>query len=95
MQKAEEFYKQLTDDNFEESIASAKVQQEYIKTSTARYHGYFVHTLYIPKMFTEEMAEFSRNQLTRCTRYLKRSYTNIRLTANIESYSVLKKSWKS
>ncbi|MBQ8301184.1 MAG: glutathionylspermidine synthase family protein [Clostridia bacterium] len=58
MQKAEEFYKQLTDDNFEESIASAKVQQEYIKTSTARYHGYFVHTLYIPKMFTEEMAEF-------------------------------------
>lgn len=58
MQKAEEFYKQLVDGNFEESLKSAAVQQEYIKTSTARYHGYFVHTLYIPKMFTEEMAEY-------------------------------------
>ena len=46
MQKAEEFYKKLVDDNFEESLQSAKKQQEYIKTSTARYHGYFVHTLY-------------------------------------------------
>lgn len=58
MQEAEEFYKKLADSNFEESIKSAKVQQEYIKTSTARYHGYFVHTLYMPKMFTEEMAEY-------------------------------------
>ena len=58
MQKAEEFYKKLVDDNFEESLQSAKKQQEYIKTSTARYHGYFVHTLYMPKMFTEEMAAY-------------------------------------
>ena len=55
MQKAEEFYKKLVDDNFAKSLQSAKKQQEYIKTSTARYHGYFVHTLYMPKMFTEEM----------------------------------------
>ncbi|MCC8161081.1 MAG: glutathionylspermidine synthase family protein [Oscillospiraceae bacterium] len=58
MQKAEEYYKQLVDSNFEESVSSAKIQQQYIKTYTARYHGYYVHTLYIPKMFTEEMAEY-------------------------------------
>lgn len=58
MQKAEEFYKQLTDSNFGESLKSAQEQQRYIKSSTARYHGYFVHTLYMPKMFTEKMAEY-------------------------------------
>lgn len=58
MQNAEEFYKKLTDESLDKSIASAKIQQEYIKKYTARYHGYYVHTLYIPKMFTEEMAEF-------------------------------------
>lgn len=58
MQKAEEYYKQLVDDNFTESLKSAKIQQDYIKSSTARYHGYFVHTLYIPKMFTEHMASY-------------------------------------
>ncbi len=58
MQSAEECYKKLTDKNFDKSIASAKIQQEYIKKYTARYHGYYVHTLYIPKMFTEEMSEF-------------------------------------
>lgn len=57
MQKAEKYYKELVDNNFEESLKSAKIQQDYIKSSTARYHGYFVHTLYIPKMFTEEMVE--------------------------------------
>ena len=61
MQKAEEFYKKLVDDNFAESLQSAKKQQEYIKTSTARYHGYFVHTLYMPKMFTEEMENGLKN----------------------------------
>lgn len=58
MQKAEEYYKQLTDNNFEKSLESAHSQQEYIKKYTARYHGYYVHTLYIPKMFTEEMTAF-------------------------------------
>ncbi len=58
MQKAEKFYKKLVDDNFEESIKSAKIQQMYIKTNTAAYHGNFVHTLYIPKMFTEEMVGY-------------------------------------
>ena len=52
MQKAEEFYKKLVDDNFAESLQSAKKQQEYIKTSTARYHGYFVtHALYAENVY--------------------------------------------
>ena len=84
MQKAEEFYKKLVDDNFAESLQSAKKQQEYIKTSTARYHGYFVHTLYMPKMFTEEMAA-----------YFKKLFMNIKLMPNTESFSVLTKNWKS
>lgn len=58
MQAWEEFYKSIIDSNFEENIESAKKQQEYIKKYTARYHGYYVHTLYMPKMFTEEMAEY-------------------------------------
>ena len=58
MQSAEEFYKSLIDSNLSENIESAKKQQEYIKKYTARYHGYYVHTLYMPKMFTEEMADF-------------------------------------
>lgn len=60
MQKAEEYYKLLTDNNFEESKKTAKIQQEYIKTKTARYHGYYVHTLYMPKMFTEKMVDYIR-----------------------------------
>lgn len=60
MQKAEEYYKLLTDNNFEESKKTAKIQQKYIKTKTARYHGYYVHTLYMPKMFTEKMVDYIR-----------------------------------
>lgn len=58
MQSAEEFYKKIVDSDLKKNIESAKKQQEYIKKYTARYHGYYVHTLYMPKMFTEEMAEF-------------------------------------
>lgn len=57
MQKAEEYYIKLTEENFKQSVESAKIQQNYIKTYTARYHGYYVHTLYMPKMFTAEMTD--------------------------------------
>ena len=60
MQSAEEFYKSLVDADFENSLESAQKQQEYIKKYTARYHGYYVHTLYMPKMFTPEMTEYIR-----------------------------------
>ncbi len=58
MREAEEAYRKIIDANKKECIKSAAVQQEYVKTKTARYHGYFVHTLYIPKMFTEDMAAY-------------------------------------
>ncbi len=58
MREAEESYRKIIDANKDECIKSAAVQQEYVKTQTARYHGYFVHTLYIPKMFTEDMAAY-------------------------------------
>ncbi|MCH5210978.1 MAG: hypothetical protein J1F01_08465 [Oscillospiraceae bacterium] len=58
MQKALEYYKLLVDGNFQESLENAARLQEYIKKYTARYHGYYVHTLYIPKMFTEEMLTY-------------------------------------
>ena len=58
MRKPLEYYKQLVDDNFQESLENAAKLQEYIKKYTARYHGYYVHTLYIPKMFTEEMLNY-------------------------------------
>lgn len=72
MHEAEQYYKTLTDDNFEESIKSAKIQQEYIKTKTARYHGYFVHTLYMPKMFTEDMVEYIKNSAKTMYRILEK-----------------------
>lgn len=64
MQNAEELYKQLIDDNKEESVQSAKAQQHYIETKTARYHGYLIRTLYIPKMFTEDMVRYIEKNAT-------------------------------
>ena len=53
-----EYYKSLVDGDFEKSKQDAKEEQKYIKSSTAQCHGYFVHTLFIPKMFSEEMFEY-------------------------------------
>ena len=58
MREAQQLYRKIIDSNKDICIKSAAAQQEYIKTKTARYHGYFVHTLYIPKMFTEDMAAY-------------------------------------
>lgn len=58
MTEAEQLYKQIIDSSKDENILSAKEQQRYIESETARYHGYFVRTLYMPKMFTEDMAEY-------------------------------------
>jgi len=53
-----EYYKSLVDGDFQKSIQDAKEEQKYIKSSTAQCHGIFVHTLFIPKMFSEEMFEY-------------------------------------
>lgn len=82
MHNAEKFYKDLVDNNFEESLESAKIQQEYIKTSTARYHGYFVHTLYIPKMFTEEMVSYFEKIADTMYKILEKVINNYRTNAD-------------
>ena len=58
MHEAEDFYRRLIDANKAESVSSAKAQQHYIETKTARYHGYLARTLYMPKLFTSEMAAY-------------------------------------
>lgn len=55
-----EYYKSLVEENLSKSICDAKQAQKYIKSSTAQSHGIYVHTLFIPKMFSEEMMDFFR-----------------------------------
>ncbi|MBQ3463716.1 MAG: hypothetical protein IJH36_11555, partial [Clostridia bacterium] len=65
MQEAEHFYRKTVDADKTASIRSAKEQQHYIETKTARYHGYFVRTLYMPKLFTGDMVRYiEKNALT-------------------------------
>ncbi len=52
------YYKDCVDADFKQSIQDAQAEQAYIKSSTAQCHGYFVHTLYIPKMFTDKMEQY-------------------------------------
>ena len=48
------YYKGLVDSDMKRSIREAKKAQERMLKSTAYSHGILVHTLYIPKIFTEE-----------------------------------------
>ena len=65
MQEAEHFYRKTVDADKTASIRSAGEQQHYIETKTARYHGYFVRTLYMPKLFTGDMVRYiEKNALT-------------------------------
>ncbi len=52
LQVAEFLYMKGIMPNDKEHIASAKEQREYLLSSTAKYHGRVVKTLYIPKIFT-------------------------------------------
>lgn len=52
-----EYYRGLIDGNLKKNADSAEKQQEYILSSTARSHGYYVYTMYMPKLFTENMAD--------------------------------------
>lgn len=53
-----EYYRGLIDCNREKHAQSAAKQQQYILNSTARSHGYYVYTMYMPKIFTEDMAVY-------------------------------------
>ncbi len=56
-----EYYRGLADSDFERAKKDAKKQYSYMKGSTARYHGYLVYTLFIPKLFTAEMAAYFKS----------------------------------
>lgn len=47
-------YKKLITDNFEECRSDAASMRRRIEDSSAHYHGYTVHTLYIPKMYSPD-----------------------------------------
>ncbi len=49
-----EYYRGLIDSARKKNAESAAKQKEYILSSTARSHGYYVYTMYMPKIFTEE-----------------------------------------
>lgn len=49
-----EYYRGLIDSEWKKNAESAAKQKEYILSSTARSHGYYVYTMYMPKMFTAE-----------------------------------------
>lgn len=47
-------YKQIIENDKEKNYLSARKAREYIKNSTARYHGRCIKTMYQPKLFTSE-----------------------------------------
>lgn len=53
MNKFEKIYKDTFDADWQKSKIGFNAQTEYIKNSTAKYHGRVVRTLAIPKMFSE------------------------------------------
>lgn len=53
-----EYYRGIIDSEFKKNTESAAKQKEYILNSTAKSHGIYVHTLYMPKIFTAEMADY-------------------------------------
>lgn len=72
-------YEKTVRDNFEECQKSYKAQREYILNSTAQYHGVFVKTLCIPKIFSKEqwerlkyIAEFTHKILEKTIRRYKK-----------------------
>ncbi len=49
-----EYYRGLIDSARKKNVESAAKQKEYILSSTARSHGYYVYTMYMPKIYTAE-----------------------------------------
>lgn len=52
--KYQQEYKQIVTDDFNASKADAARMRDAIERSSAHYHGNTVHTLYMPKMYTED-----------------------------------------
>lgn len=47
-------YKETIEKKFEENLRSSKVSQDYLESSTAKYKGRTIYSLYMPKLFTDE-----------------------------------------
>ncbi|NCC42614.1 MAG: hypothetical protein EOM18_03315 [Clostridia bacterium] len=60
MQQIEQEYKQYILEHEQESKDSGMKIKEYLDDSTAAYNGLVVHTLHIPKVFTEKEIEYFR-----------------------------------
>lgn len=60
MKKIREEYQSYIEANFEENRASALAVKDYLEHSSVAYHGRCVHTLHIPKVFTEEIISLYR-----------------------------------
>ncbi|MGN0150757.1 MAG: hypothetical protein ACI4C7_10995 [Clostridia bacterium] len=56
-----EYYRGIIDSEFKKNAASAAKEKEYLLNSTAKSHGIYVHTLYMPKIFTEDMADYFKS----------------------------------
>lgn len=53
-------YQAYIEKHFEENRASALEVKDYLEHSSVAYHGRCVHTLHIPKVFTEDIVEIYR-----------------------------------
>ena len=60
MQQIAAEYKTYIQEHFQESTDSGAAIKEYLDHSTAAYNGLVVHTLHIPKIFTEKEIAFFR-----------------------------------
>jgi rRNA processing protein Krr1/Pno1 len=70
-----EYYRGIIDSDFEKNVESAQEQQKYILSSTAKSHGIYVHTLYMPKIFTKEMADYFKSISATMYKILKKVIT--------------------
>lgn len=64
MKEIHDQYIKLIEDNFEENRQSNVVALDYLKNSTARYHGETVYSLFMPKIFPEHVVSYLKDAVT-------------------------------
>jgi len=63
MSKINKQYRELVEDKFEKNRLSSIKSLDYIKKSSARYHGGYIYSLYAPKLFPESTVEYFRDAM--------------------------------
>lgn len=58
MNEINRYYIKLIEDNFEQNRITHAKSVEYLKNSTARYHGETIYSLYAPKLFPENVIKY-------------------------------------